>query len=117
MSLPEIVATVNAILAFIAFLGIQWSIPKVGKPINTILAICSAFALFYCGSYVWLAFNIEQAVGWSALMRFISWGVWPFVWTLPAMTMAVYVKKSTALVQALTQELKNKVEEDRIEYH
>lgn len=117
MSLPEIIALGNAILALLSFIGIQWAIPKVGKPLNWILLIGSAFALFYCGAYVWLFFHATQVFGWVQMMGFISWAVWPIVWTAPAIAAALYVKKSMALVQGLTQELKNKVEEDRIEYH
>ena len=117
MSLAEVVALVNGILALFSFVAIQWSMPKVGRPLKLILGVASAFALFYSGAYFWLFLHPEQVLGWGNIMRFISWFVWPIAWAAPAVASAMYVRRSTALVKDLTQSLTERIEESKIEYH
>lgn len=52
--------------------------------LRPVFAASGALATIYFGSYLWLAFNLERAAEWSALMRPVGSLAWLVAWTMPA---------------------------------
>lgn len=96
----------NAIAAFATFIVLQWAGAKVGKPLNIVLFVASALALFYFGAYVWLLFNQSSNLGWTVVMRWISLVVWPIVWMGPAIASVVTRTNRNAMIKEAAAKLK-----------
>lgn len=79
----------SAIAAVTCMLAARHALPEM----RGTFAACAVLASIYCGSYVWLAFNLERAKDWSALMRPVGMIAWVVAWTLPAViSMRLYRK-------------------------
>ena len=79
----------SAVASVTCLLAARHSLPE----LRSTFAAAGVLAAIYCGSYVWLAFNFEQAKEWSALLRPVGMLSWLVARTLPAaISMRVYRK-------------------------
>lgn len=83
----------SAIAAVALLLAARHSFPE----LRATFAAGGILASIYCGSYIWLAFNLERAPDWSELMRPVGLLSWLVSWTLPAaLSVRLYSKLRAA---------------------
>lgn len=93
------VAVINALAAAGAGTVNVWAAWKTTGWISRIFLGIAGLSFTYMFSYAWLAFHIDAAADWSAVMRPISIISWGVAWAVEPIVLVSYMNKKAVEIQ------------------